>query len=95
MTTYLSKSLIIVFTLVSITAFWYMEPMAGGAEMMSTGELKTRIGNSETMVLDVRADSHWEGSDQKIKGALRADPDYFASWAGLIPKNHTIVLYCA
>jgi rhodanese-related sulfurtransferase len=63
--------------------------------MMSIAELKTRIDDPGTLILDVRADSHWEKSSQKIKGAQRVDPDNFNSWAGLFPTSRTVVFYCA
>jgi rhodanese-related sulfurtransferase len=95
MSTIFRKSLITIFTVVTITTFWYLASIAGNTRMMSIAELKARIGSSSTVVLDVRADSHWNTSDQKIKGALRVDPDDFNSWGGLFPKGRTIVFYCA
>ena len=95
MSTIFRKSLIIVFTSVAITIFWYLVSIAGSTKMMSIAELKARIGDPSTLVLDVRSDGHWNTSDQKIKGALRVDPDDFNSWVGLFPKSRTIVFYCA
>jgi rhodanese-related sulfurtransferase len=87
--------MITVFVFVLISALWYQPSMAGDVKMMGIAELKARIGNPGTLILDVRADSHWASSDRKIKGALRVDPDNFNSWAGIFPTSRTIVFYCA
>jgi hypothetical protein len=95
MKTIFSKYLLTAFVIVFIGALWFKPSMAGNVKMMSKEELKTRLGNPDTLILDVRADSHWASSDQKIKGTLRVDPDNFNSWAGIFPPSRTIVFYCA
>jgi hypothetical protein len=95
MTICLRKYLITFFILVLINALWHQSSMAGDVKMMGIAELKARIGVPNTLILDVRAGSHWASSDQKIKGALRVDPDSFNSWAGIFPTSRTIVFYCA
>jgi hypothetical protein len=58
-------------------------------------ELKSMLGNPDVIVLDVRSDSDWKASDQKILGAVRENPNVSESWAGKYPKTKTLVLYCA
>jgi hypothetical protein len=58
--------------------------------------LKSRLGDPNTTIIDVRQDGDWQQSDGKIKGAVREDPrQAVESWAGKYPKNGKIVLYCA
>ena len=47
------------------------------------------------VIVDVRATGDWEGSDRKIKGAVRQDPNAVGIWAASVPKDKKIVLYCA
>jgi rhodanese-related sulfurtransferase len=58
-------------------------------------ELKSMLGNPDVIVLDVRKDSDWKASDQKILGAVRENPNDSESWAGKYPKTKTPILYCA
>ncbi len=62
---------------------------------MSADELKGLLGNPEVVIIDVRIDRDWENSTQKIKGALREDPQNIDSWAPKYAPQKTIVLYCA
>jgi len=57
--------------------------------------LKGWLGDPNLLIIDVRAASDWKGSDKKIKGALRQDPQEVKAWAATLPKNKKIVLYCA
>jgi len=73
--------------------------LAIGAEkvsLLTKEELKSMMGNPELITIDVRTHSDWEKSQEKIKGAVREDPNKAAkSWAGKYPKDKTVVLYCA
>jgi len=62
---------------------------------MTNDELKALLGNPDLIILDVRRDSDWNGSDSKIKGAVREDPHDIESWANKYSKDKTLVLYCA
>jgi predicted sulfurtransferase len=65
------------------------------APRMSKEELKSRLGDKNIVVIDVRTGYDWEKSDSKIRGAVREDPEDAASWAKKYTKEKTIVLYCA
>ena len=69
--------------------------LAEPVSMMSTAELKDRLGDSDTLILDVRFGNDWTGAQEKIPGALRADPRKYQEWVGIFPRNNTIVVYCA
>jgi len=62
---------------------------------ISKDELKAKLGSSDVVLLDVRAKADWEKSDKKITGAVRKDPQTVDAWAGTLPKDKEIVLYCA
>jgi rhodanese-related sulfurtransferase len=72
--------------------------MACAAEVrrMSAEELKSMLASPEVVIIDVRTGGDWDKSKEKIKGAVREDPNKDAkSWAGKYPKDKTVVLYCA
>ena len=62
---------------------------------MTTDELKALFGNPDLIILDVRAGRDWTGSDSKIQGAIREEPDQIDSWSKKYSKEKIIVLYCA
>ncbi len=59
-------------------------------------ELKSLLDNPDLIVLDVRVSSEWKKSENKIKGAVREDPEKaIDSWADKFPKDKTLVFYCS
>ena len=70
---------------------------AGAASVprMATDELKSRLGDTDLVVLDVRANRDWSKSQEKIAGAERVSPSEVNQWAKNYPKEKTIILYCA
>jgi hypothetical protein len=69
---------------------------AGEVPRITKEELKSSLGNSEVIIIDVRATGDWDKSKTKIQGAMRENPDKNAkSWAEKYSKDKTIVLYCA
>ncbi len=62
---------------------------------ISKDELKAKLGSSDLVLLDVRSKADWEKSDEKITGAVWMDPGTVDAWAGTLPKDKEIVLYCA
>lgn len=69
--------------------------IAAEVPRMTKEELKAKIGNSDVIIVDVRAGKDWKGSEFKIKGAVRENPSKFSPWAEKYPKDKTLVLYCA
>ena len=72
--------------------------MACAAEVprMSTEELKSMLGSPEVVIIDVRTGGDWDKSKEKIKGAVREDPNKNAkSWVDKYSKDKTIILYCS
>lgn len=58
-------------------------------------ELKTKLGQSDLSVVDVRIISDWKKSDRKIVGAVREDPHDVSSWAHKYSKYEPLVVYCS
>ncbi|NDV18916.1 hypothetical protein GO013_05720 [Pseudodesulfovibrio sp. JC047] len=61
---------------------------------MQVGELVEMIDSDNVMVVDVRRSRDWEGSESMIKNAVRKPYDDDA-WMAVVPKDKTIVVYCA
>jgi hypothetical protein len=62
---------------------------------MSIDDLKSRLGDSSLVIIDVRAIGDWNGSSIKIKGAHREVYADTEKWASNYDKQKTIILYCA
>jgi len=86
------SALLFLLSFISLLAFTVA---AADAPRMSKEELKSRLGDKDIVVIDVRTGSSWERSDSKIRGAVREDPQDAASWAKKYTKEKTIVLYCS
>ncbi len=89
------KAYLIFAALIVFNALLIAVVEAADAPRMSKEELKSRLGDKNTVIIDVRIAGDWAASGSKIKGAIREDPRAVASWAGKYPKEKTIVLYCA
>jgi rhodanese-related sulfurtransferase len=87
-------------TIVSLSAAMLLTATAFAADTesvprMSTGELKSRLGEPGLLVLDVRGSWDWDSSNEKIPGSEHVNPTEVDQWAGHYPKEKTLVLYCA
>jgi len=67
---------------------------AADAPRMTGEELKSRLGNPETIIIDVRTGASWEESAEKIPGAVREDPETVRTWMSRYPPEKTLVFYC-
>lgn len=67
---------------------------ADSVPKMDKEVLKSQLGTKNLVILDVRQDQDWQGSDIKIKDAMRIDKGDLSTVMDL-PKDTTIVLYCA
>jgi hypothetical protein len=88
----------ILFFFVSVfTAIVFMCPFSAwsGVPTMTAEELKAHLGVPGFFIIDVRTASDWNNSEDKVKSALREDPDATREWASKYPKDKAIVLYCA
>jgi hypothetical protein len=90
------KCLAFVTAFLLLGMFAAISPAAEEAPRMTIEKLKEMMGNPDLVILDVRYGTDWDGSKEKIKGALREDPKKKArEWADKYGKDKTLVLYCA
>ena len=68
---------------------------AGDVATMDKDELKARLGSDDLIILDVRTGRDWSSSEFKVQGAQRASSSDFDNWSASLPKDKTLVLYCA
>jgi 3-mercaptopyruvate sulfurtransferase SseA len=71
------------------------QALAQEAPRMTKEELKGQMGKPDVVIIDVRAKSDWEGSKEKIQGAVREDPGQVKQWASKYSKDKILVFYCA
>jgi rhodanese-related sulfurtransferase len=62
---------------------------------MDQDTLRGLLGAPDLLILDVRQGGDWDKSDQKIRGAVRQDPQRVEAWGPQLPRDKKIVLYCA
>lgn len=62
---------------------------------IAVGELNRMLGRPDLVIVYVRDPISWSKSEGKTVGALREDPERVDSWADGLPRDKTIVLYCA
>lgn len=65
------------------------------APRMEAKELLSKLDSPDIMIIDVRRGRDWNGSEVMIKNAVRRAYNDVESWAGSLPKDKTLVLYCA
>ncbi len=66
------------------------------APRITREELRSMLGNADVVIIDVRIGEEWKESSEKIKGAVREDPEKDAkSWASKYPKDKTLIFYCS
>jgi hypothetical protein len=53
------------------------------------------LGNPGIVIVDVRSGGDWKGSDRKIAGAVREEPNDVGAWEYRYAKDTHLVLYCA
>jgi len=76
-------------------AFSASTAIASDVPRMSKEDLKSKLANPDVLIIDVRTEKDWKNTALKIKGALREDPSKSKTWIDKIPKEKTLVLYCA
>ena len=89
---------VVVMTLAIFLAWGSLGIGAGSnkdAPRVEKDTLKGWLGDPNVLLIDVRAAKDWQGSDRRIKGAVRQDPGQTKTWAAGMSKEKKIVLYCA
>lgn len=85
----LSAFLIFVVLTISSTVF------SGEVKLIDKDELKAMLGNSDLVILDVRAGKDWSSSEFKIKDAIRLTDENMEAIMQKFSKDRTLVFYCA
>ncbi len=67
--------------------------MAEEVPRITKEEVKGMLGNADLIIIDVRTEEGWSGSELRIKGAVREDPENVNSWMNKYPKDKTLVFY--
>ncbi len=80
---------------VAMVSMLALVAMAADVPRMTKEDLKVKLGTADVHIIDVRVGKDWKASEMKIKGAVRGDPQDLESWSKKLPKEKTIVLYCA
>ena len=88
----LKRTLLIYFLSIGFTAFLSTQAF-GQVIKISINQLLESLDHPQLLILDVRTPGSWQASDNKIKGAVRKNPDTFESWANDLPENKFLVLY--
>ena len=63
------------------------------APRISKEELRSMLGSSNLVIIDVRADQQWEQSEEKIPGAVHEQPFQSRKWGAKYDTDKTIVTY--
>ena len=88
------QTIAVIALLLVLSGYPPVSVFASEAPRMEKDMLKTRLGQADVIVIDVRAitDAMLEG---KIMGSVRENPKDFDEWYGKYSKRKIIVLYCA
>jgi len=62
---------------------------------ISVQQLKNMLGQTDTVIIDVRTLRSWWRSEKKIPTAVREDPDKVDRWAPKYAQDRTLIFYCA
>ena len=88
--------LILAAVLVLFLGFIFTLPVrANDVPRVTKEELKEEMSEPGLVIVDVRSASDWNGSQVKIKGAVREDPKKVESWMKKYSKEKILVFYCA
>jgi hypothetical protein len=67
----------------------------GEIERITVEELKAKIAKNEPVtIIDSRSQGSYDGSNQKIKGAIRISASEIESRLNQIPRDKEVVIYC-
>ncbi len=79
---------------------WPPQPATSAPSMppeqpaIGADELRSALGRGDVTLLDVRKRPAYESAGRRIAGAAWRDPFAVDRWAGELPKNRPVVVYC-
>lgn len=80
-------------TFLFVVAFTVLSARAADTDKISAEETKALLGTA--VIVDARTGADWSGSTLKIQGAIRGSHPDIKEWTATIPKDATIIVYCA
>ena len=70
--------------------------MPSSERVISYTDVRQKLAQpSGVTILDLRRNSDYAADNVTMPGAQRFDPDKIAEWAGALPKDKEILLFCA
>jgi len=88
-------SIILALSLWALSSFTLTGVFAAEAPRIEKDDLKSKLGNPDVVIIDVRSYTDWLLGGDKVKGAVRENYRDFDGWQAKYPKDKTLVLYCA
>ena len=87
------------YTLIIVLGIMFLPAIAlaadDGVPRIAKEELKAKMDKGEDiLILDVRTGASYNGSNVKIKGAMRFAPNDVDAWSKNLPKDKEIITYC-
>lgn len=73
----------------------FTSAFAGELKFIDKDNLADLLGSPDIVIFDVRTARDWKLSEQKIKNAVHLTDDMIEATIKKIPKEKSIVLYCA
>lgn len=88
----LSATLVVTLCL-TVAGISALTALAQEVPRITTEEVLGMLGNPDVVIIDVRSGESWNGSELKIKGAVREDPRNVNLWIDKYPKDKTLIFY--
>ncbi len=89
------KNMLLIVAAVIFVCTGVLSASAADVPLMSKEELKANLGSPALLILDVRTRNQWETSQYKIPSAHWMPKEDIDMWAGNLPHDKTILVYCA
>jgi len=91
----MKRGRVIVSAAVWVTVLFLMRTPLQSKEVPRVGkeEAVKMLGDPDVIIIDVRQGSDWKASGEKIRGAVREEPDEIGSWMGKYPEDKTLIFY--
>jgi len=88
-------SIILALSLWAFSSLNLTGAFAAEAPRIEKDDLKSKLGDPDVVIIDVRSYTDWLLGGDKVKGAVRENYRDFDGWQAKYPKDKTLVLYCA
>lgn len=89
------RAVLLILTLAVVFGLAATATAADTVPRMDKDTLKSRLGDPNLTIFDVRSNSDWKGSEYKLPGARHLDPNAVDAAIGSLDPEAEYVLYCA